>query len=109
MDGVYNDLGNLDGLADECRQALELGFDGKTLIHPNQLAIANEAFSPTGDEIAFARSVIAAFAAPENNGSGALRVQGRMVERLHLGQCERLVAIADAIGDREVTASATTN
>jgi citrate lyase subunit beta / citryl-CoA lyase len=97
MDGVYNDLQDLDGLAAECRQGLELGFDGKTLIHPGQIAVANDAFSPTEAEIAFARAVITAFAAPENANVGVLRVDGKMVERLHLQQCERLVAIADII------------
>ncbi|MDP3675302.1 MAG: CoA ester lyase [Novosphingobium sp.] len=97
LDGVYNDLGDAAGFAAECRQALEFGFDGKTLIHPNQLDIANDAFSPTAAEIDFARAVIAAFAALENAASGALRVDGRMVERLHLVQCERLVAIADVL------------
>lgn len=97
MDGVYNDLQDAEGLAAECRQGLELGFDGKTLIHPGQIAIANDAFSPTEVEISFARSVIAAFASPENANVGVLRVDGKMVERLHLQQCERLVAIADMI------------
>lgn len=111
LDGVYNDLSNAAGLAEECGQALEFGFDGKTLIHPNQLAIANQAFSPTSDEIVFARAVIDAFADPQNAASGALRVEGRMVERLHLHQCERLVAIADVISRRAdaiAAASATT-
>lgn len=97
LDGVYNDLENLAGLEAECRQGLEFGFDGKTLIHPNQLDVANATFTPSPDEVAFAREVIAAFSLPENAKRGALRVAGRMVERLHLAQSHRMVAIADVL------------
>jgi citrate lyase subunit beta/citryl-CoA lyase len=97
IDGVYNDIEDIVGFAAECRQSLEFGFDGKTLIHPAQIAAANQAFSPTSAEIDFARAVIAAFALPENAGAGALRVDGKMVELLHLEQCKRLCAIDEVI------------
>jgi citrate lyase subunit beta/citryl-CoA lyase len=97
LDGVYNELGNADGFAAECRQAHELGFDGKTLIHPQQIAPCNLAFSPTADEIAWARKIIAAFDLPENKGKGVIQVDGRMVEILHADMARRTVAIADAI------------
>ena len=81
-----------------CRQGAEFGFDGKSLIHPSHIAIANAAFSPPEAEVAWARAVIAAFDAPENAGKGALRVDGRLAERLHRDQALRLVAMAEAIG-----------
>jgi citrate lyase subunit beta/citryl-CoA lyase len=97
VDGVYNELGNGEGFAAECRQARELGFDGKTLIHPQQIGPCNEAFSPAADEIAWARKIIAAFELPENASKGVIQVDGRMVERLHAEMAQRTVAIADAI------------
>lgn len=97
IDGVYNDLQNPPGLEAECRQALEFGFDGKTLIHPGQIEIANTVFSPTEAEITFATAVIDAFAKPENANVGVLRVEGKMVELLHLEQCRRLMAIARSL------------
>jgi len=100
LDGVHNEIDDLPALEAVCGQAADFGFDGKTLIHPKHLEICNRAFSPTADEIAWSRAVIAAFAAPENAGKGALRVEGRMAERLHLVQAERLVAVSDAIARR---------
>jgi citrate lyase subunit beta/citryl-CoA lyase len=100
LDGVHNDIEDLDALETVCGQAVDFGFDGKTLIHPKHLEICNRAFSPTADEIAWSHAVIAAFAAPENAGKGALRVEGKMAERLHLVQAERLVAVAAAIAER---------
>jgi citrate lyase subunit beta / citryl-CoA lyase len=97
LDGVYNDIGNAEGFAAECAQAHELGFDGKTLIHPQQIAPCNAAFSPTDDEVAWARKIIAAFALPENQGKGVIQVDGRMVEILHAEMARRTVAIADVI------------
>ena len=97
VDGVYNELGNAEGFAAECRQARDLGFDGKTLIHPQQIAPCNEAFSPAADEIAWARKIIGAFELPENASKGVIQVDGRMVERLHADMAKRTVAIADAI------------
>jgi citrate lyase subunit beta/citryl-CoA lyase len=97
VDGVYNELGNAEGFAAECRQARDLGFDGKTLIHPQQIAPCNEAFSPGADEVAWARKIIGAFDLPENASKGVIQVDGRMVERLHADMARRTVAIADAI------------
>jgi citrate lyase subunit beta/citryl-CoA lyase len=97
VDGVYNELGNTEGFAAECRQARDLGFDGKTLIHPQQIGPCNEAFSPTADEVAWARKIIGAFELPENVSKGVIQVDGRMVERLHADMAQRTVAIADAI------------
>jgi citrate lyase subunit beta / citryl-CoA lyase len=97
LDGVYNDLGNAEGFAAECRQARDLGFDGKTLIHPQQISPCNEAFSPTPEEVSWARKIIGAFDLPENANKGVIQVDGRMVERLHADMARRTVAIADAI------------
>jgi len=97
LDGVYNDIGNADGFAMECRQGVEFGFDGKTLIHPNQIAPCNTAFSPSPEEVALARKVIAAFDLPENKSKGVVSIDGRMVERLHADMARRTVAIAEAI------------
>jgi citrate lyase subunit beta/citryl-CoA lyase len=97
LDGVYNELGNADGFAAECAQARDLGFDGKTLIHPQQIAPCNAAFSPNEDEVAWARKIIAAFDQPEAASKGVLQIDGRMVERLHADMARRTVAIADAI------------
>ena len=94
LDGVYNALDDDAGLAEQCRQAVEFGFDGKTLIHPNQIAICNAAFTPGDAEIAWAERIIAAFSEPENANKGAIRVDGKMVERLHLVQARRTLSIA---------------
>ena len=95
FDSVYNDFSDSAGFAAQCAQAHALGFDGKTLIHPNQIAACNGAFTPQADEIAWARAVIAAFEAPENAGKGAIALNGAMVERLHLGSALRVRALAD--------------
>jgi citrate lyase subunit beta/citryl-CoA lyase len=101
LDGVYNDIGDADGFAAECRQARDLGFDGKTLIHPRQIEPCNEAFSPAPEEVDAARKIIAAFDLPENENKGVLQIEGRMVERLHAEMARRTVAIADAIAKRK--------
>src|SRR5882724_2396526 len=100
LDGVYNDIANAQGLADECAQARDLGFDGKTLIHPNQIEPCNAAFSPTSDEVAQARKMIAAFDLPENKEKGVVQIDGRMVERMHAEMARRTVSIAEAIEAR---------
>jgi citrate lyase subunit beta/citryl-CoA lyase len=100
LDGVYNDIGDAAGFAAECRQARDLGFDGKTLIHPRQIEPCNEAFSPTTEEVDAARKIIAAFDLPENENKGVLQIEGRMVERLHAEMARCTVAIADAIAKR---------
>jgi citrate lyase subunit beta / citryl-CoA lyase len=100
IDGVYNDLGDADGFARECSEAREMGFDGKTLIHPNQIAPCNAAFSPGAEEVAQAQKIIAAFDLPENRDKGVVQLDGRMVERLHADMARRTVAIAQAIEAR---------
>jgi citrate lyase subunit beta/citryl-CoA lyase len=97
LDGVYNDLGNADGFLAECMQGVEFGFDGKTLIHPNQIEACNRAFSPSDDEVAWARKMIAAFDRPENKSKGVVSIDGRMVERLHADMARRTVMIAESI------------
>jgi citrate lyase subunit beta / citryl-CoA lyase len=97
IDGVFNSIGDDAGFRAECGQGRALGMDGKTLIHPSQIGPCNEAFSPSADEAAWARKVIAAFALPENQGKGAISLDGRMVELLHAEMARRTVAIADAI------------
>ncbi|PZO07894.1 MAG: CoA ester lyase [Alphaproteobacteria bacterium] len=92
IDGVFNRIEDGDGLAAEAAQGRLYGFDGKSLIHPSQIACANAAFSPSEAEVAQARAVVEAFAAPEAEGRGAIRVGGAMVERLHLDQAEALLA-----------------
>jgi citrate lyase subunit beta/citryl-CoA lyase len=105
LDGVYNDLGNAEGFAEECRQARDFGFDGKTLIHPKQIEACNAAFSPAPEEVEAARKIIAAFDLPENQGKGVIQVEGRMVERLHAEMARRTVEIADGIAQREHAAA----
>jgi citrate lyase subunit beta / citryl-CoA lyase len=97
LDGVHNEIDDLGALETVCRQGADLGFDGKSLIHPSHLEICNRVFAPPPEELAWARAVVAAFAAPENSGKGALRVEGRLAEHLHLGECKRLIATAEAI------------
>ena len=92
IDGVFNRIEDADGLAAEAVQGRLYGFDGKSLIHPSQIACANAAFSPSEAEVARARDIVEAFAAPEAEGRGAIRVGGAMVERLHLDQAEALLA-----------------
>lgn len=98
LDSVFNTLDDPAGFEAECAQARDWGFDGKTLIHPGQIEAANRAFSPTEAELAWARAVTAAFADPANAGRAALRVQGALVEPLHLAQARRMLARAGAAG-----------
>lgn len=100
IDGVYNDIADAAGFEAECRQSLEFGFDGKTLIHPSQIDACNAVFAPTEEEVARARAVIEAFALPENAGKGVIKVDGRMTELLHLEEARRIVAVAEAISQR---------
>jgi citrate lyase subunit beta/citryl-CoA lyase len=101
LDGVHNDIDNVESLVNVCEQGVQFGFDGKTLIHPKQVEPCNLVFSPAPGEVEWAKAVIAAFALPENAGKGAIRVEGRMAELLHLGQAERLVAVSEAIAAAE--------
>ncbi|MES0200970.1 CoA ester lyase [Mesorhizobium sp. M0011] len=98
LDGVSNDFRDLDAFTHECAEAAAMGFDGKSLIHPAQIEAANRAFAPSMEAVAEARSVKEAFALPENAGKGVIALNGRMVERLHLAQAEKLLAKAAAIG-----------
>jgi citrate lyase subunit beta / citryl-CoA lyase len=97
LDGVYNNLSDAQGFEAECIQARDMGFDGKTLIHPNQIEPCNVVFSPAADEVAQARKLIAAFDLPENRNKGVVQVEGRMVERMHAEMARRTVQIAEAI------------
>ena len=97
LDGPYSDFSNVDGFAHECTQGRDLGFDGKTLIHPGQIEACNAIFTPPAEEVAEARKVIAAFERPENASKGAIQIDGRMVERLHADMAKRTIAITDAI------------
>ncbi len=97
IDGVYNDFNDADGFARECAEARAMGFDGKTIIHPSQIEACNKAFTPSAEEIAQARAIVAAFDRPENKGKGVIALDGRMVERLHADMARRTVAIAEAI------------
>jgi citrate lyase subunit beta/citryl-CoA lyase len=100
IDGVYNDIADASGFEAECRQGLDFGFDGKTLIHPSQIETANAVFAPGAEEVDRARAVIAAFSLPENAGKGVIKVDGRMTELLHLEEAKRVVAVAEAISQR---------
>jgi citrate lyase subunit beta/citryl-CoA lyase len=97
IDGVFNDIQDVDGFEKHCHQAKSFGFDGKTVIHPTQVDSCNAIFAPSTEEVASARAVIAAFALPENRGKGAIKLDGRMVELLHADIARRTVALADAI------------
>jgi citrate lyase subunit beta/citryl-CoA lyase len=98
LDGVCNEFRDRAAFRAEAEQGLLFGFDGKSLIHPDQIALCNEVFSPGAEELARAAAVIAAFSLPENAGKGAIQVEGKMAELLHLDQAKRLVAVAERIG-----------
>lgn len=100
LDGVYLDLSDEEGFAASCKQGAELGFDGKTLIHPKQLAPANEAFAPTEAEVELSRRIIQAHAEAEAEGKGVIVVDGKLIENLHVENAKRLVALAEAIANR---------
>ena len=97
LDGVHNDIKDESGFKDVCVQGAEMGFDGKTLIHPNQVAPTNEIFSPSLDELDFYRRIIEEFEAAEKDGRGVLTVDGKMIENLHVDEARRALAVADAI------------
>ncbi|QSR18698.1 CoA ester lyase [Novosphingobium sp. KA1] len=97
LDGVCNEFRDLDLFEAEARQGLMFGFDGKSLIHPAQIDPCNTVFSPSETDLAWARGVIEAFGLPENRGKGAIRVDGKMTELLHLDQARRLLAVAEQI------------
>jgi len=97
LDGVYNDIKDETGFSSVCLQGAQMGFDGKTLIHPNQVAPTNKIFSPSMDELDFHRQVIEEFEAAEKDGRGVLTVNGKMIENLHVDEARRALAIAEAI------------
>ncbi len=97
IDGVFNDIKDEHGLRAECEEGAAMGFDGKTLIHPSQVEIANDVFAPSPADVEQAQAVIEAFADPANAGKGVLKVNGKMTELLHLEEAKRLVAVSDAI------------
>jgi citrate lyase subunit beta / citryl-CoA lyase len=97
LDGVYNNITDLDGFQCECEQGRDFGFDGKTLIHPSQIELCNALFAPSAKEVETARAIIGAFALPENAGKGVIQLNGKMVERLHAEMAERMLAVADGI------------
>jgi citrate lyase subunit beta / citryl-CoA lyase len=99
LDGVHLGLDDLAGFEAACRQGVELGFDGKTLVHPSTIEPANRIFAPAPEEIARARRIVAAWNAARAEGKGVARIDGAMVEQLHVDEALRLLALAKAIGD----------
>ena len=99
LDGVHLDLADDEGFADSCRQGLEFGFDGKTLIHPKTIDKANEIFAPSADEIAWSERIIAAHEEASKAGKGVVLVDGKLVENLHVENAKRIVALAAMIGE----------
>ncbi len=104
LDGVHLDLDDDEGLAFSCRQGRELVFDGKTLIHPKTIDVANRVFAPSPDEIAWSRKIIIAHGEAAKQGKGVVVVDGKLVENLHVVAAERQVALAEAIGEMEAAA-----
>ncbi len=97
LDGVFLDLNDQEGFVESCRQGAELGFDGKTLIHPKQLAAANEVFAPSDEEVRLSQEIIEAYAEAEAQGRGVVVVDGKLIEKLHVDHAKRVVALANAI------------
>jgi (3S)-malyl-CoA thioesterase len=106
IDGVYNAFKDEAGLRAECEQGRDMGFDGKTLIHPAQLAVANEVFAPSPEEVVQARRMIAAYAEARARGEGVAVVDGRIVENLHVAAAEALIGKAEAIAGGAIAAGA---
>src|SRR3546814_16402464 len=104
VDGVHLDLDDAEGFAAQCRQGKELGFDGKTLIHPKTIAKANEVFAPSAEEIAWSHKIIAAHAEATAAGKGVVVVAGKLVENLHVENARRLVALSGAIQELDSAA-----
>ncbi len=104
LDGVYNDIQDTAGFRAVCQQGLEMGFDGKTLIHPSQVEPCNEIFAPSEAELAMAGKIVAAFKAAQAEGKGVVTVDGRMIENLHVEQAERALALASAIKELQAAA-----
>ncbi len=104
LDGVFNDITDEAGFRAEARQGREMGFDGKTLIHPSQIAPANDLFGPSAEELADARKVVAAYERAEASGDSVITVDGRMIESLHVRNAQRILALSDLISEREGSA-----
>jgi citrate lyase subunit beta/citryl-CoA lyase len=104
LDGVYNDIRDVEGFRAVCQQGLEMGFDGKTLIHPSQVEPCNEVFAPSAAELEMAGKIVAAFKAAQADGKGVVTVDGRMIENLHVEQAERALALAAAIKELQAAA-----
>jgi citrate lyase subunit beta/citryl-CoA lyase len=100
LDGVYNDITDAAGFEAECLQGRQLGFDGKTLIHPSQIEPANAVWAPTAEAIDDARELIATFDDAIAGGKGVVTHKGRMIENLHVDNARRVLAVADAIAAR---------
>ena len=101
LDGVFNDIKDDEGFASECRQGRQMGFDGKTLVHPSQVEPCNRAFSPEPEEVALAERIIAAFEEAERDGRGVVTVDGRMIENLHVDEARRVLAIQSTIAEAD--------
>lgn len=106
IDGVYLDLQDDEGFEASCRQGLELGFDGKSLIHPKTIAAANRVFAPSQEEVEHSRKIIDAFRAAQADGKGVVLVDGKLVENLHVENAKRLVALAEQISVLEAASAA---
>ena len=106
VDGVHLDLDDDEGFAYVCQQGLEMGFDGKTLIHPKTVAKANEVFAPSADDVAWSQKIIDAFEAAQAEGQGVVVVDGKLVENLHVAEAKRVVALADMIAQMEADLAA---
>ena len=97
IDGVHLDLADDEGFEYSCRQGQEMGFDGKTLIHPKTIEMANNVYAPSEDDLQWSRTIIAAHGQAEKEGQGVIVVEGKLIENLHVKNAKRLVAMADAI------------
>jgi citrate lyase subunit beta/citryl-CoA lyase len=105
LDGVHLDLNDDAGFEYACRQAADMGFDGKTLIHPKTIATANRIFAPSPQDIEAAHKIIAAHAEATAQGRGVVVVDGRLIENLHVEEAHRVVTLAEAIAEREAQGS----
>lgn len=101
LDGVFNDITDEAGFRAEAQQGREMGFDGKTLIHPSQIAPANDLFGPSQKELADARKVVSAYERAQAAGNSVITVDGRMIESLHVRNAQRILALADLISEME--------
>jgi citrate lyase subunit beta/citryl-CoA lyase len=101
LDGVFNNITDEAGFRAEARQGREMGFDGKTLIHPSQIAPANEVFGPSQEELADARKIVSAYEQAQEAGDSVITVDGRMIESLHVRDAQRILALADLISEME--------